>query len=255
MTRSSLKSLSNSPQYWHLLATNRHILAESPAVKILLLLLSSAFCLGEDLPKPAQAAIEKTQVAIDKIQADVNAKCNKEREALMSTLGKMQDAATKASDLGGALAPKKKIDEIRVDIKDTQPKPKEVVQWWVKITTVEQWNAIEGQDIVVQATSADFDTGVKVPPGKSVVVVSRPGDTWATGAAWPAVGVGGDMTAPPNRGAPLMAMLLINGNTSQVIAKDPVVVGPMRIHLKSNDGIYNDNSGEIHVKIVPVDRL
>ncbi len=223
-------------------------------MKTLLLLLTFTLCFAADLPKPAQIAIDKAQSAIDKIQADVNAKCNKEREALIATLGKMQDAATKSSDLEGALALRTKIDEIRSDIKAAQPKVKEVDPWWTRITTAEQWDAIEGQEIKVPATAVDFDTRVIVAANKSMVVVPRPGDSWSTGAAWAAVGAEGDMTAPANKGYALMAMLLITGNTVQPISKEPVVVGPMRIHLKSNDGIYTDNTGEIRVKIVPVDR-
>lgn len=223
---------------------------------ISLVLFSLVLAAAADLPQVAQAAIKKSQSVFDKIDAEALGKTNKEREALVVILTKSLDVTTKAGDLEGAVAIKKKIDEIKSDIKSSAPAVKEVAPpWWTKIT-VEQWDAIEGAVITVPATSAEFDTKVTVPSGQSFVIVPRPGDTWSTGVAWPMVGPDGDLTQivsnAPVRTSPLMAMLISGKN--QQVSKDPVVTGPLKIRLKSNDGSPADNVGEIRVKIVPVDQ-
>ncbi len=226
-------------------------------MKTLLLCLMTLVCFAADLPKPALLAIDKTQAAIDKIQADVNAKCNKERESLILALGKLQDSATKASDLEGALALRKKIDEIRADIKAAS-EPEKPAAWWLQVTTVEQWTAIEGKEFVVPATAAEFDTQIKVPAGKGMVILVRPGDTWATGAAWQPVGPAGDSSVAvsnaPIKTMPLMAMVAVLESKMQQVSSNPVVVGPARIRIKANDGTPADNVGEMHIKIVSVEK-
>lgn len=222
----------------------------------LLLFLISITLVAAELPKAAQTAVDKSQQAIDRIEADALLKVKKEKESLAVALTKAQELLTKNGDLDGAMAVKKKIADLRDEVKATA-KPS-IEPWWTKITDSAGWDAIEGQSIVVPSTSTDFDTQVQVPAGRTFVIIPRPGDTWATGAAWPQTGADGDVSAVKPRvpyvELPLMAMVVIVSSKPQSVGKNPIITGPLRVHLRSNDGLPEDNVGLIRVKIVPVDQ-
>lgn len=82
-------------------------------LKITLILFISAFCFAADqLPASTINAVKAYDAEVAKAKAEYDKREDAAKKILVSALRKVQDAETKAGNLEGALAIKKRIDEL-----------------------------------------------------------------------------------------------------------------------------------------------
>ncbi len=222
-----------------------------PRFSLLALILLCFFCgllRAEDLPSDAA-----------KLVASYTADVSKARTSLIAGLNKTLGKYTKSGNLEAANAIKAKVDALTKEESDAsllgdQKAPKQITvpasfaDKAAKITLPE-WESITADEIVFDATLARVDTGIELAAGESVVIVPRPGDTWAIGplSGYPKVRYDSEQ---------LHLLWATNGEPKACIGKGSLLAtGPGKLILSHNDpGNPSDNWGSLHIKIVKVSK-
>ena len=201
------------------------------------------------MPLAAQTLIDREQaqekVLQDKLATDI-AKLHKD---LANRLKPQVDAATRQSDLEGAMAIKAEISLLTVvppkagadEVSDPT-----ALMHVVPRMSEQEWEDLPGSIVTVMANTAHTVTGITVESGEHYVIAPNPTDLWAMGPA--------DKYTHCHWDGELRMMMTV-GSHDPVDVSSPnglLSQGEGALILSNNDGNYGDNWGFIRVKILKV---
>ena len=197
-----------------------------------------------NLPADVQATIDRSDAAVDTVQAKADAEIFKIKSALIKDLTKAQESATKKGDLKLALAIKDQIDGVKlpelIDTRRIDPSK-------VKIYNAKAWDTFPGTIVTVNAEAEA--TVATLDKNQEVILLPHPDDLWASHDKSSKV----DYRGLPSqyRGMPEMGLIVKVGDTeNQILVTSRSYVGPGSVILSANQNTMSNNIGSIRVKVI-----